>query len=165
MRERPGGRRRARELALALLVSADVGEKGPAKVFEMAADALAALAEEWELGDGERLRILPEAAEYGHKLTEEYFRHAQEIDGMIEELSEDWVLDRMAAIDRNILRMAITELLHFPDVPVSAVINEAVELAKMYGTPESGRFVNGMLGALARSRGLAAASGVVPTTE
>ncbi|MCD6352325.1 MAG: transcription antitermination factor NusB [Armatimonadetes bacterium] len=154
MREKPGARRRARELALALLVSADVGELGPAKVFETSADTLAALAEEWELSEAERLRILPEAADYGNRLAEQYFRHAGEVDALIEELSEDWALDRMAALDRNLLRMAITELLYFTDVPVSAVINEAVELAKLYGTPDSGRFVNGMLGALARSRGL-----------
>lgn len=154
MTERPGARRRARELCLALLMTADVGELSPAKVFETASDTLAALAEEWELTDVERLRILPEATDYGHRLAEEFFEHAAEVDAMIEELSEDWALERMAAIDRNILRMAITELLYFPDVPVSAVINEAVELAKTYGTPESGRFVNGMLGALARQRGL-----------
>jgi len=154
MRERPGGRRRARELALALLVSADVGELGAARVFETAGDTLAALAEEWEMDEGEQLRVLPEATEYGRRLAEKYFRQAQEIDSLIEALSEDWALDRMAAIDRNILRMAITELLHFTDVPVSAVINEAVELAKIYGTSDSGRFVNGMLGVLARRRGL-----------
>jgi N utilization substance protein B len=154
MRERPGSRRRARELALALLVAADVGELGAAKTFEMAGDVLAALAEEWDLTDSERMRILPEAAEYGHRLAEEYFRHAPEVDATIEGLSDDWAIDRMSAIDRNILRMAITELTYFLDVPVSAVINEAVELAKLYGTQDSGRFVNGMLGALARRRGL-----------
>ena len=154
MPERPGARRRARELCLALLMTADVGEQSPGRVFESAADTLAALVEEWELTEAEKLRILPEATDYAHRLAEEYFRHAQEIDAIIEELSQDWALERMGAIDRNILRMAVTELLYFPDVPVSAVINEAVELAKMYGTPDSGRFVNGMLGALARRRGL-----------
>ena len=154
MPDRPGARRRARELALALLVSADVGELGPARVMETAEELLKALVEEWELTEAERLRLLPEATQYGLQLAETYFRHADEIDQIIEELSEDWALERMAAIDRNILRMAMTEMLYFPNVPVSAVINEAVELAKMYGTPDSGRFVNGMLGALARRRGL-----------
>ena len=154
MSDRPGARRRAREFALALLLSADVGELGPAKVFESAEDSLVAMAEDWDLSDSEKMRLLPEASDYGRRLAEEYFRNAGDIDATIAELSEDWALDRMAAIDRNILRMAITELLYFTDVPVSAAINEAVELAKLYGTPDSGRFVNGMLGALARRRGL-----------
>lgn len=154
MPERPGARRRAREFSLAILVCADVGEVGPTRAFEAAEDILAALAEEWDLTDDEKLRLLPEVTEYAVKVAREYFSHAEEIDRTIEELSEDWALERMASIDRNILRMAITEMLYFPDVPVSAVINEAVELAKIYGTPESGRFVNGMLGALARKKGL-----------
>ncbi|MBC7289461.1 MAG: transcription antitermination factor NusB [Armatimonadetes bacterium] len=158
MPERPGARRRAREFALALLMSSDVGDVPPARVMENAEETLSALASEWELTDSERLRLLPEAADYGLRLADTYFRHAAEIDDIIEELSEDWALERMAAIDRNILRMAIAELLHFRDVPVSAVINEAVELAKTYGTPESGRFVNGMLGALARRRGMVQAT-------
>ena len=149
MSDRPGARRRAREFALALLLSADVGELGPAKVFESAEDSLVAMAEDWDLSDsvvccfpGRAWVRQPDCKCYG------------DIDATIADLSEDWALDRMAAIDRNILRMAITELLYFTDVPVSAAINEAVELAKLYGTPDSGRFVNGMLGALARRRGL-----------
>jgi len=154
MTERPGARRRAREFSLAILVCADVGELGPTRAFEAADHILAALAEEWDLTEAEKLRLLPEVTDYARRLAHEYFRHAEEIDPLIEELSDDWALDRMASIDRNILRMAITEMLYFADVPVSAVINEAVELAKIYGTPESGRFVNGMLGALARKKGL-----------
>jgi N utilization substance protein B len=155
MADRPGARRRARELAVALLMSSDVGELPPARVLASLDDLLSALAEEWQLEQEEALRLLPEALDYGRRLAEEFFRHAAEIDASIAALSEDWALERMAAIDRNILRMATTELLYFPDVPVSAVINEAVELAKLYGTAESGRFVNGMLAALARRRGLA----------
>ncbi len=154
MPEKPGARRRAREFALALLLAADVGELGPAKAFENADAILAAVSEEWNLTEAERLRILPEASDYGRRLAETYFQHAQQIDRIIEELSQDWALQRMAAIDRNLLRIALTELLYFPDVPVSAAINEAVELAKIYGTAESGRFVNGILGAFARRRGL-----------
>ena len=74
-----------------------------------------------------------------------------DIDSHVRALTEDWALERQAAVDRNILRMTSYEILYCPETPVAAVINEAVELAKKYSTNESGRFVNGVLGALARS--------------
>ncbi len=106
--------------------------------------------ESWQIKDDERRKLGPEIEDFGRRLAEQYFEHAAEIDEAIEQLSYDWALDRMAAIDRNILRMAIAELLHFPEVPISAAINEAVDLAKEYGTPESGKFVNGILGSFVR---------------
>lgn len=71
------------------------------------------------------------------------------IDERIAALSEDWPLDRQPAPDRNVLRLAAYELLFSPDVPTGVIINEAVTIAKRYGTEESGRFVNGVLAALA----------------
>ncbi len=71
------------------------------------------------------------------------------IDSIIGRLSVDWPLERMPAIDRNILRMAVYELSDRPDIPVGAVISEAVELAKQFSTDESGRFVNGLLSSVA----------------
>ena len=71
------------------------------------------------------------------------------IDGLISKFSVDWTLDRMPAIDRNILRMAVYELSDRPDIPVGAVISEAVELAKQFSTDESGKFVNGLLSSVA----------------
>ncbi len=68
------------------------------------------------------------------------------IDDLIQESSRNWSLDRMPIVDRNILRMAIYEILFMEDIPLKVSINEAVELAKTYGTDESGRFVNGVLG-------------------
>jgi N utilization substance protein B len=67
------------------------------------------------------------------------------LDAMISELAENWRIDRMAAIDRNILRLGAFELLHCADVPRSVAINEALELAKRYSTAQSSRFVNGIL--------------------
>ena len=67
------------------------------------------------------------------------------IDGMIGRVAENWSLERMAAIDRNILRLGAFELIHCPDVPPKVVINEALELAKRYSTAQSSRFVNGIL--------------------
>lgn len=77
-----------------------------------------------------------------------------EIDPMIDNASIGWDVERLAVVDRNVLRMAVAELLAFPDVPTAVVLNEAVELATAYSTDESGRFVNGVLATLAmRIRG------------
>ena len=67
------------------------------------------------------------------------------IDALISEVAENWRLDRMAAIDRNILRLGAFEILYCPDVPTKVAINEALELAKRYSTAQSSRFVNGIL--------------------
>lgn len=77
-------------------------------------------------------------------------RHLAEIDALIAKTAEHWTVERMAAVDRNVLRMALFELL-CTSTPVGVVINEAVELAKRYSTEESGRFVNGLLGKVVRS--------------
>jgi N utilization substance protein B len=73
----------------------------------------------------------------------------REIDLVIESHSIDWALDRMPVVDLTLLRVATYELLHRPDIPTAAVISEAVELAGEYSTDESGRFVNGVLAAIA----------------
>lgn len=71
--------------------------------------------------------------------------HLEELDALIVRYSEHWRLERMGAVDRNLLRLAAYELLCQPDIPPKVVINEAVELAKKYGTEASGAFVNGLL--------------------
>jgi len=73
-----------------------------------------------------------------------------ELDIAIGDAAEDWTVDRLAAVDRAILRVAVYEVLHREDVPVGAAIDEAVEAAKELSTDESGRFVNGVLGRIAR---------------
>lgn len=76
-----------------------------------------------------------------------------ELDATLGDISEHWAVSRMPMVDRNILRIATFELLHAPDVPASVAINEAVELAKVYGGDDSSKFVNGVLGRVAeRSR-------------
>jgi transcription antitermination protein NusB len=72
-----------------------------------------------------------------------------ELDALIESHSIDWALDRMPVVDLTLLRLATYELCHRPDIPTAAVISEAVELAGQYSTDESGRFVNGVLAAIA----------------
>jgi len=71
--------------------------------------------------------------------------HRQEIDRLIEERSENWRLNRMTIIDRNILRIAIFELLCCGDIPPKVTLNEAIDLGKRYGSEESGSFINGIL--------------------
>jgi N utilization substance protein B len=72
-------------------------------------------------------------------------RHRREIDEAIEAVSTNWRIDRMARVDRNVLRLAVHELLHRPDVPVKVVLNEAIELGKKFGSESSGAFINGVL--------------------
>ncbi|MBM3805179.1 MAG: transcription antitermination factor NusB [Actinobacteria bacterium] len=74
----------------------------------------------------------------------------EQADELITEFSHSWTLGRMPAIDRNVLRLAIHELVARPEVPTAVVINEAVELAKRFSTEESGKFVNGVLSAIAK---------------
>ncbi|HEX8909352.1 MAG TPA: transcription antitermination factor NusB [Anaeromyxobacteraceae bacterium] len=76
--------------------------------------------------------------------------HRRLIDGTIEAVSTNWRLDRMARVDRNVLRLAVHEMLHRPEVPVRVVINEAIELGKKYGSESSGAFINGVLDRIAQ---------------
>ncbi|MEB3195786.1 MAG: transcription antitermination factor NusB [Candidatus Sericytochromatia bacterium] len=86
-----------------------------------------------------------EVREFVTALVQTFVDHQGEIDQRLEGAADNWAVDRMASLDRDILRLAVGELLWTPEVPVEVVINEAVELAKKYGTPDSGRFVNGVL--------------------
>jgi N utilization substance protein B len=83
--------------------------------------------------------------EFSNKLITGACENIGGIDDIINRYSEHWRLSRMSKIDRNILRMAIYELVYLRDIPPPVTINEAVELAKKYGTEESGAFVNGIL--------------------
>ena len=127
-------RRRAREAALQVLFQIDVGRLS-------LEDALASVAApDWSADDWALLGTLATGTR----------AHLAQIDAMIARVAEHWTIERMAAVDRNILRMAIFELEHTA-TPVRVIINEAVELAKQYSTEDSGRFVNGLLGQLVRS--------------
>ena len=93
------------------------------------------------------LPVAPE--EYGLQLIEGLAERLGEVDPLVDEHSSGWALDRMPAVDRWILRIGTYELLAEGDVPFAVVIDEAVELAKEYSTEDSGRFVNGVLAAIA----------------
>ncbi len=87
----------------------------------------------------------PEVSEYLRELVTTVRSHMKEIDLLIEKFSQHWTLDRMTLIDRNILRLGVCELLHIRDVPAKVAINEAVDIAKRYGSEESPDFINGIL--------------------
>ena len=89
---------------------------------------------------------------YARELVRDAHAEMQAIDRIIQSVAENWDLSRMATIDRNILRMAVTELRHRPKVPPRVVINEAVEIAKTFGTAESPGFVNGVLDAIRKRK-------------
>lgn len=129
-------RRHARVLALEVLYEVDLTGHG--------------LEDAWREAVARSAGLAPSAADYAWRLVSGVVRHRAELDALIAERARDWTLDRMPVVDRNILRMGLFELLHVPDVPESVVANEAVELAKAYGTEDSGRFVNGILGAAIR---------------
>lgn len=94
------------------------------------------------------------AAEFATALVRGTLEHIESIDQTIGRLSVGWDTQRQPAVDRNILRMAMYEILYLDDIPVSVTINEAVELAKKFSAEESSRFINGVLGTLVRECGL-----------
>jgi len=131
-----GSRRDGRILALNVLFQIDLGGVEPEAAFRYAVS---------EAPEDEELRA------FGILLAQRCLEHQEEIDRIIEELAEGWSLDRMASVDRNVLRVAVCEMRYFDDIPISVSINEAVDLAKEYSTEESGKFINGILGTLGRS--------------
>jgi N utilization substance protein B len=104
------------------------------------------------------LDVDPQAQQFAREIVEAAQSRAGEIDQLITSSSKNWRLDRMSRVDRNILRLGTTELLTFRDVPLKVVINEAVELAKRFGTAESSAFVNGVLDRIATAVGRSADS-------
>jgi len=92
-----------------------------------------------------RLRGERKLCEFAESLIGGVLANQPRIDALISEVAENWRLDRMAAIDRNILRLGAFEMLYCPDVPTKVAINESLELAKRYSTAQSSRFVNGIL--------------------
>ncbi|MCB9026716.1 MAG: transcription antitermination factor NusB [Bdellovibrionaceae bacterium] len=83
--------------------------------------------------------------EYAENIAEAFDSHKKEIDTQLKDLSKNWTIDRMANVDKNILRLALVELNYFNDIPHGVVINEAIEIAKKYGSNDSSSFVNGIL--------------------
>ena len=121
-------RHQARERALTLLYEAELKDSTPSAVVS-------------------DLLMAPD--DYTTSLVATVESRGPEIDAMIGDAAIGWDLERMAVVDRNVLRLAVAELLDRPEVPTAVILNEAVELATAYSTDDSGRFVNGVLATLA----------------
>jgi N utilization substance protein B len=93
----------------------------------------------------------PEAAPFVDQLVQGVLTHLPELDTLLERLAEHWSVERMAVVDRNVLRCALYELLYLEEIPAKVTINEAIEIAKRYGSEESGAFVNGILDRIVKS--------------
>jgi N utilization substance protein B len=127
-------RTRARCLALQVLYEIDIANHPPGEIFKLRL-------EEAPLAD--------DLAAFAHQIIFGILPLTQTLDHLIAKYAPEWPLDQIAAIDRNILRMALWEFAVFRETPLKVAINEAVELAKLYGSDSAPRFVNGVLGALA----------------
>ena len=93
-------------------------------------------------------------ANYARRIVKAALNNWEEINTYISEATVGWTIDRLARVDISLLRLSLAELLdHDPDTPINVVINEGIELAKQYSTDESSRFINGMLGNIARQQG------------
>lgn len=125
-------RRTARKKALQALFQIDIAHTSPKEAIE-------------HVLQGE------EADEFLTRLVEGTNHHMQEIDEMIKPFLVNWKIERLAAVDRTILRMAVYEMKYEKDIPVNVTLNEAIELAKTFGDEKSGRFVNGVLSSVKNS--------------
>jgi N utilization substance protein B len=156
-------RHQARILAMQALYEADVARHPADAVLErLIGEGPAAAAQEaGEQAGGAEVALQrligehaysPATVDFAWRLVRGVVLHLDEIDPLIAAAAPTWPLAQMAKIDKSILRLAVYEVLHEPDVPYKAAINEAVELAKVYGSDSSSRFVNGVLGTIAAKK-------------
>jgi N utilization substance protein B len=130
------GRRLVREKVLQILFQIDVGNIIPEKAMAHVLD---------------QEKLSQKDIDFARSLVLGTLNHMEQIDKIISRHAKDWNLGRMANVDRSVLRMAVYEMLYEPTIPVRVSINEAIELAKVFGSEESGGFVNGILDHIRRS--------------
>ena len=130
-------RRKSRELAMQMLFQADVGKQDPEQVR----------ATFWKAGD----KVEPEVRGFAEDIFRVATTNLEKIDDLIAANSKHWRLERMPAVDRNLLRMAVGEMMGFKATPFPIVINEALEIGRRYSAPESINFLNGVLDSIAHS--------------
>ena len=130
-----GARRSGREAALQMLFAMEAS----------GASADVAIGNFWKSFEAD-----PEGKPYADEVVRGVEAHRDEIDAALAAASENWRVERMARLDRNLLRLGAFELMKRPDVPSAVVLDEAVELAKQFGTEESSSFVNGVLNRIAQ---------------
>ena len=131
-----GTRRKSRELALQMLFQLDMGKQSVEDVRKTF----------WN----ERRDLDEKVRGFADDLFRVAAERETEIDALIEKSAEHWRMDRMAAVDRNVLRCGVAEFLGFSETPKPVVINEALEIARRYSTPESVTFINGVLDSVAK---------------
>lgn len=132
-----GARRKARELALQMLFENDIAGTAPEEMFQRSADLH---------------KSAPGLREFTERLVSGTLAHRDALDALISHQADHWRLARMPVVDRNILRLALFELLHEPATPRPVVIDEALEIAKRFSTPRSSQFINGILDGVLKSR-------------
>jgi N utilization substance protein B len=131
-----GQRRKAREAALECLYSYEIRGNTPV--------------EELMPFSSERHHLDEEGVQFALALVKKATENIKELDTLIAKHIDNWDMARLATIDKNILRLGLAELHYFPEIPRKVTIDEAIELAKIYGSADSGRFVNGVLDALSK---------------
>ena len=132
-----GARRKARELALQMLYENDVAGTAAAEMF----------------GRSEELRKAPQnLRDFTERLVAGTLENREALDEIISKQADHWRLVRMPVVDRNILRLALFELLHEPTTPRPVIIDEALEIAKRFSTPRSSQFINGILDGVLKAR-------------
>ena len=131
-----GTRRKSREFALQMLFQLDMGKQTAEHVRKTF----------W----GERKDVEQDVKGFADDLFRIAQDRAADIDQRIEQHAEHWRVDRMAAVDRNVLRAAVAELLGYPHTPRPVVINESLEVARKFSSPEAVHFINGVLDAVAK---------------
>lgn len=134
-----GSRRKARECALQLLFQIEFSRQPLHAVLETF----------WKENPADT-----EVMQFADELVSGTLRNLKEIDRLIEDCSTNWKLSRMASVDRNLLQQAAFEIVYRKDIPGSVTINEAVEIAKRYGSEESPSFINGILDKIAKEKGV-----------
>ncbi len=132
-----GKRRQAREIVLKILYQIEVSGENPTTVLDSF----------WERNQNVNVSVKEFASDLAKGILEKY----GELDDIIKQKLKNWRFDRVAVIDKNILRMGIFEILYRDDIPNSVSINEAIEIAKKYGDKDSSRFVNGILDKVSKS--------------
>ena len=132
-----GHRRAGRECALQMLYGRDIGGISDNEVLQA-----------WMAMDD----ILPPVREFAEQLFKGVTERVDELDRLIQNQAQNWRLGRMAAVDRNVLRLAAFELLYGGNNPASAIINEAIELARKFSTQDSAQFVNGILDSIRKGK-------------
>ena len=131
-----GSRRKSREMTMQMLFQGDLGKQKPEDVERLF----------W----GSRDDVDDETRGFADDLHRLATRREEEIDGLIQKHAQNWRLERMPVVDRNLLRTGVAEMLGFPSTPTAVVINETLEIARRYAAPESVHFLNGVLDAIGR---------------